>query len=243
MTLYEKIKEKLKTVSRDDLLKEIGYHSIKTGSKTLDKFLESGSIYGWLKESRYDMVYSGKTFLRKLVEALDMSKNELEVTIAKAEERMAMMKKLSSPYLYAKSKNKEKPRNLAASLVASFGRSLYFDEEEFADLSKEEAFTRVREAINNKYVEPHKDISEYVYTHSDGEKYFFDLNGNYLRSGAEDHDTILQQAKYLITEHNDNSVAFLQKEMGINFEDAVKIKEDILKETMEWFDDFKRQID
>ncbi len=50
MNLLYTIKQKLEQVNHDELLKTMGYYNLKTGQKTLQKFLKTDDIYLWLKK-------------------------------------------------------------------------------------------------------------------------------------------------------------------------------------------------
>ena len=57
MTLHKQITQKLEQVSHDEVLRDMGYHNLKTGHKTLQKFLDTSTIYLWLKTGNFDMRY------------------------------------------------------------------------------------------------------------------------------------------------------------------------------------------
>ena len=67
MTLHKQITQKLEQISYDELLRTMGYHNLKKGHKTLQKFLDTDTIYLWLKTGNFDMKYDSEAFLRALL--------------------------------------------------------------------------------------------------------------------------------------------------------------------------------
>ena len=73
MNLLYTIKQKLERANHDELLKNMGYHNLKAGHKTLQKFLEIDNIYLFLKNGSFDFKYNSEEFLQHLLKALDLT--------------------------------------------------------------------------------------------------------------------------------------------------------------------------
>jgi len=71
MKLHKQIKQRLAVLSQDELLRSMGYHNLKVGHRTLQKFLDTDTIYLWLKTGNFDMKHSSESFLRALIKAAD----------------------------------------------------------------------------------------------------------------------------------------------------------------------------
>ena len=186
MTLYEKIEQEILKQSQNELLTKMGYHSMHTGQETLKKFLESGGIYEWLKDAHYDLVYGGEMFLLKLTEVLGVSSKEVQDSIVKAQERMIRLEKMKAPYIKAQSDGDKLNIHPVISYTSFLKGSIHLDKEEFADLSEEEAFEKVSQAIRENYEKNSGKlgalgaITGYIYEHTDGKNYMFDVTGNFL---------------------------------------------------------------
>lgn len=73
MTLHKQITQKLGQTNHDELLRTMGYHNLKAGHRTLQKFLATDNIYLFLKNGSYDMKYGSNEFLKHLLKALDLT--------------------------------------------------------------------------------------------------------------------------------------------------------------------------
>ncbi len=184
MTLHKKIRQKLSEVSQDNILKKMQYSSLRTGRKTMKKFLACRSIYEWLRDGNYDLTYGSKTFLLKLTTALGLDGAEVVKEIEKAQERLAITEKMTDPGITAETEKDIRSIAFPVFIFAYRKGSVHFSKEEFADLSREESFEKVGKEIRRNYENNNGKlgvlgaITGYTYKHTDGKEYLFDIDGN-----------------------------------------------------------------
>ena len=73
MNLFYTIKQAFEQTNHDKLLGTMGYHNLKAGHQTLQKFLYTADTYLWLKNGNFDMKYNSNEFLQQLLKALDLT--------------------------------------------------------------------------------------------------------------------------------------------------------------------------
>ena len=84
MKLHKHINKKLLEVSHEEVIRKMGYGSLKIGLKTLNDFLLCKNVYVWLKYGYYDLKYTSESFVWKLVEVLDIPNDDGNQDIEKA---------------------------------------------------------------------------------------------------------------------------------------------------------------
>jgi len=97
MKLHKIIKQKLLEHPQDTVIKQMGYGSLKVGSKTLKDFLNSKNVYEWLKEGHYDLKYASEPFVWKLVEVLGIPTDIASTDIEKAKKRYQTLSVMKDP--------------------------------------------------------------------------------------------------------------------------------------------------
>ncbi len=192
MTLYKQITQKLEKVSHDEVLRAMGYYNLEVGQKTLQKFLDTDTIYLWLKTGNFDMLHSSEGFLVALIKAIDFPESFAKDEIKEAKKRLDHISKMKEPYLFVDTHFKRKNEPVFVLAILEGRRHIFIDKELLVDKSREETFEIIGEIIRQHYLE-HEGrldlwggIYMYVYHHSDGNKYIFNPVGILL----EDHEDI-----------------------------------------------------
>ena len=183
MKLHKHIKQKLSELSRDAVVKQMGYRSLKVGRKTLKAFLNSKNVYEWLKHGHYDLKYASESFVWKLVEVLGIPTDIAREDIEKAKERYQVMSALKDPYLRAETNFKRNGQSIFL-LMLGHGRSrIHMHKESLVYKSKEDIFENVGKMIRKHYAEYKGElpvlgkITYYFYEHTDGKTYKFTIEG------------------------------------------------------------------
>jgi hypothetical protein len=186
MKLHKIIKQKLTEQSQDSVIKQMGYSSLKVGSKTLKAFLNTKNVYEWLKEGYYDLKYASEPFVWKLVEVLGIPYNTARVDIEKAKKRYWVLSDMKDPYLRAETNFKRNGEFIFALMFASSKSRIYIHKESLVYKSDEDTFQRLREMIQKHYkafdgkLPIFGKITHYLYDHIDGKKYKFSVEGELL---------------------------------------------------------------
>lgn len=106
--IFEDIKEKIKFQNKTLLTKELGYSNSTKFEKTLNKFFQFSTLYGWFQCGHYDLVNTAEDFFIKLSKALkideDTINNEIEnITLFKHE-----VEKFKDSYIFVNTNFKRK---------------------------------------------------------------------------------------------------------------------------------------
>ena len=72
MNLLYTIKKILEYINHDELLRTMGYHNLKIGQHSLQKFLKTDDIYLFIKNGHYDLRYNSDAFLQHLLKSLHL---------------------------------------------------------------------------------------------------------------------------------------------------------------------------
>ena len=192
MTLHKQITQKLEQISHDDLLRTIGYHNLKIGHRTMQKFLYTDTIYLWLKTGNFDMKYDSETFLRALIKVLDLSSPFVEEEIQESQKRLGCIARMKESYIFIDTHFKRRGEPIHVLAMMEGLRHISIDKELLVYKSKTEIFEEIAKIIRQHYL-THKgklnlwgEIYTYVYHHSDGNKYIFNPDG----TPSEDHEDI-----------------------------------------------------
>ena len=82
--IYDKIKERVEKLSKENVAKQLGYNSLKHSIKAIDKFLSYDDLYSWLYESGfYDFKYDSKQFLKKICNVVGIDETDIDKEIQK----------------------------------------------------------------------------------------------------------------------------------------------------------------
>ena len=194
MTLNKQITQKLEQVSPDDLLKNMGYHNLKAGHETLQKFLDTDTIYLWLKTGNFDMRYDSEAFLRTLLKALGLPISLVEEEIQESQKRLDCIARMRKPYIFIDTHFKRSGEPIFVLALMEGCRHISIDKELLVYKSKAETLEEIGKIIRQHYL-THEgrldlwgEIYTYVYHHSDGNKTIFNPDGTL----SEDHEDILE---------------------------------------------------
>ncbi len=191
MTLHKQITQKLEQVSHNDVLKAMGYHNLKTGHKTLQKFLDTDTIYLWLKIGNFDMKYDSESFLRALLKAVNFPASLAEDEIQESQKRLGCIARMKELYIFIDTHFKRSGESVFVLAMLGGRRHISIDKELLVYKSKTEIFEEIGKIIRQHYL-AHEgrldlwgEIYTYVYHHSDGNQYIFNPDGT-LSKGHED---------------------------------------------------------
>jgi len=186
MKLHKIIKQKLTEQSQESMIKQMGYSSLKVGSKTLKAFLNTKNVYEWLKEGHYDLKYASEPFVWKLVEVLGIPQDIANTDIEKAKKRYQTLSLMKDPYLRVEV-NIDSSRVSFFSVMLAFSKGrIEIHKESLVYRSNEEIFVKVGERVQKHYKESKGElpvfgkITHYLYDHIDGNTYSFSVKGKLL---------------------------------------------------------------
>lgn len=191
MNLLYTIKQKLEQTNHNELLKTMGYHNLKAGQKTLQKFLETDNIYLWLKNGNFDMKYNSEKFLQQLLKALGLTSvgnDELKQYKRRLDAISAIR---NTPYIYIDTHFKRACQPIIALACMEGRRNIHLDKELLVFKSELEVFALVSDIVKNHYLASEGKILlwgkiyNYVYHHTNGKKYIFDTDGELLQNQDE----------------------------------------------------------
>lgn len=195
MKLHKHSKQKLSKLSQDDVIKKMGYSSLKVGRKTLKAFLNSKNVYEWLKQGYYDLKYTSEPFVWKLIKVLGIPRDIAYADIEKAKKRCQALSGMKDPYLRAET-NFQRNRQSIFSLMFGSARSrMPIHKESLVYKTDKDIFQNVGKMIRKHYVEYKGElpvlgkITHYLYDHSDGITYKFTIEGDLLDEGKETKET------------------------------------------------------
>jgi len=213
MTLYKQITQKLEQISQDELLRTMGYHNLKTGHKTLQKFLDTDSIYLWLKIGNFDMKYDSESFLRALLKAVNFSASLSKDEIQESQKRLGCIARMKKSYIFIDTHFKRSGAPIFVLAMMEGRRHISIDKELLVYKSKTEIFEEIGKIIRQHYL-AHEgrldlwgEIYMYVYHHNDGNKYIFNPDGTL----SEDHEDIPESKAELRI--GNQKITFMQGEI------------------------------
>ena len=180
MNLLYAIKQALEQTNHDELLRTMGYHNLKTGQKTLQKFLETDDIYLFLKNGSFDMKYNSEAFLKALLKALDLTsvgKDELKQYNKRLDAIRAMRNR---PYIFIYTKGEP---TFVLAILGSQRRIIPIDKEILVFKSEKEILEIIGNIVKNHYVlfdgklQLWGEFFTYIYHNTDGKKFIFNTDG------------------------------------------------------------------
>ncbi len=186
MKLHNKIKQQYTTNTLDTLVVMIGYRSIKKGRKTLQSFLDSKSIYGWIKSGYFDMKYDSHSFVEELAHVLHV---DISKELKEACHRLELVSSMKSPYIFVDTnfKRRTEPIHILGATVGH--RIIVVKKEDLLFKNEYEVLeiigNRVKKHFLHKkgYLAVWGQIKQYVYHHHNGKTYLFDSNGVVKKEG------------------------------------------------------------
>ena len=183
MNLIYAINQALEQTNHDELLKTMGYYNLKTGQKTLLKFINTDSIYLWLKHGNYDMKFNSEEFLQHLLKALDLTSvgnDELKQYNRRLDALRAMR---NTPYIFIDTHFKRASQPIFALAFMEGRRNIGIDKELLVFKSEKEILKIVGSIARNHYISSNGklqlwgEIYTYVYHDTDGKKFIFNPDG------------------------------------------------------------------
>jgi hypothetical protein len=182
MNLIETIRQRIRTLDPDALVKSLGYRSVTKGRKTLEEFLQAPDIERWLSGSHYDLTHSSRSFLEALCRELNLVEACSE-KIADFERRQEELQKMENPWIFIYTGFRRKNEPIFALAFLEPSRRIVFDKEWARGRTLEEIFDELSRLIPRHYREHEGKlpiwgpIRSYVYHHTDGHQYIFDPDG------------------------------------------------------------------
>jgi len=188
MTPFELFKHSINRSekSRKELLRRMGYRRFDKALERLNSLTQAPSIESWLRESRYDLHYSGKEFLRKLFEVLDLPLEPLEEELRRIDAKEIALAKMQHPYIFVDTRFKRRNEPIFALAFMEGSRRISLDKREVAEMPLPQVLSKVSQIIRRHYAQNDGKlklwgpIHSYVYHHIDGSTYVFDRAGNLL---------------------------------------------------------------
>ena len=214
MTLHKQIIQKLEQVSCDDVLRSMGYHNLKVGHKTLQKFLDTDTIYLWLKKGNFDMKYDSEAFLRALLKAVNFPASLAEDEIQESQKHLGCIARMKESYIFIDTHFKRRGEPLHVLAILEGYRHISIDKELLVYKSETEIFKEIGRIIQKHYLLQEGklklwgEIYTYVYHHSDGNKYIFNPDGTL----SEDHEDIPESKAELRI--GNQKITFMQEEIS-----------------------------
>jgi len=210
MNVYERLKERLRTVSRDAFAKALGYGSVRRAGKTLDAFVSSESLEAWLEDSYYDFNHTSKTFFLEACTFCGFDCRECDTEFQEALRRIERLHAAAVPWIFVETGFRRKSEPIHALALLEQTRRIALDKKEIVDLSPDRALEKVSEIVRSHYVEKEGrlpvwgEIAFYVYHHTDGRTFRFSPDGTVTETDGLAQETpparLLLGNKSLITE-------------------------------------------
>jgi len=183
MNLLYAIKQALEQTNHDELLRTMGYRNLKTGQKTLLKFLDTNSIYLWLKNGNYDMKYNSEEFLQHLLEALDLT-SEWDDELRRYKRRLDAIRTMRNrPYIFIDTHFKRANQPIFSLAFMEGRRNIGIDKELLVFKSESEILEIIGSIVKNHYISSNGKlplwgkIFTYIYHNTDGKKFIFNPDG------------------------------------------------------------------
>ena len=190
MNIHSIAKQKLQTISKESLVKEMGYNSTKKGLQTLDKFLESATLSDWLLSGYYDFKYTAEDFFKKFCDVLKLDEVLVKEQLKNEKKIIDEKKSFSRCYIYINTNFKRTTEPIFALAMMESARRIKPNAEKFLFKSDKEVFAIVSDIVKTNYKETGGELKmwgkivNYVYHHKDGKSYVFNVNGD-LMAGAK----------------------------------------------------------
>lgn len=183
MILLKTIREKLAQTDPDTVLRKMGYRNLGHARERLKSLLAAPSIESWLKQSTFDLHYSGKEFLRKLFETLSLPAAALEAELRRIDAKEVALTKMKQPYIFVDTNFKRQSQPIFALAMLESRRRISIEKEEIYGRPIEEVLEMVSDVVRHHYEESSGElplwgkIRRYVYHHRDGRVFVFDTEG------------------------------------------------------------------
>ena len=187
MTTQQQIIHKLEEIPKDKLLRNMGYRNLNAGYKTLNNFINTESIYSWLKRGSFDMKYNSKSFLMALLKAINLSTPFIKKEIQQSQKRLEYLSKIKATSIFIDTHFKRKGESIFALGMMEGLRRISIGKEMLVFKSKTEILEEIGKIIREHYTKSEGkiklwgEIYMYVYHHNDGNTYTFNPEGILLK--------------------------------------------------------------
>jgi hypothetical protein len=191
MDLFDTIKERLAQTSHDEVLKQMGYVSLRRGRETLERFLSLDSIQSWLRGGCFDMRHSAPSFLLALTDALELPEGEARKEIALHDAREERKRQMQTPYIFVDTGFKRRGQPIFILALTESLRRLIIDREALIDRSQEAIERMVTTTIRRHYEENDGrlavwgEIKRYVYHDPEGNEICYGVDGTMLERACD----------------------------------------------------------
>ncbi|MEA2099988.1 MAG: hypothetical protein U9P72_07650 [Campylobacterota bacterium] len=188
MDIYKTINIKLQTISKESLIKKMGYGSVKKGLDSLKLFEDSKDLYSWISAGHYDLKYSSSQFFEKLCEVLEIEKNDVKFALVQQAKYKNEIDKFNSCYIFVNTNFKRTTQPIFILAFAEGARRIGLDTKEFVFKTQEEILDSISNIVASHFkrkdgkVEVWGDIKNYIYHNFDGETYTFDVDGKQIEN-------------------------------------------------------------
>jgi len=181
MILHEILKHEYNTQERlESLAIQLGYKNSKKGYLVLSRFVKAGSIKTWLRSGMYDFKYNSEELVRTVAKVLNVP---IEEHLAVAYRRISQRRKLDDTYIEVSTEFQRRGESLLLLMSRQKQRFVRYDKECLLGKDDTSIFTAISKSIVAHYKE-HQGIlptwgkiEYYIYRHSDGRRYMFDIEG------------------------------------------------------------------
>ena len=191
MNLIYAINQALEQTNHDELLKTMGYYNLKTGQKTLLKFINTDSIYLWLKHGNYDMKFNSEEFLQHLLKALHLT-SVGNVELKQYNRRLDALRAMrNTPYIFIDTHFKRASQPIFALAFMEGRRNIGIDKELLVFKSESEILEIIGSIVKNHYISSDGKlplwgkIFTYIYHNTDGKKFIFNPDGTLSQDQGE----------------------------------------------------------
>lgn len=198
--LKEILNQKIKDSSHEELKQKLGYQSTKKLENSVNKFLQTKTIYEWLNSGFYDLVYDSIGFLNKLCKEFDIDKKFYNEELEKCQKLKVEMERFKDAYIFVNTNFKRVSEPIfALALLESKRRVSLYKDEKYLFKSIDEILNITSIFIEEHYKENGgklaiwKDIINYQ-LHLFDEIYTFEVTGE-LTNIKENYDVNIASIK------------------------------------------------
>ncbi len=190
--LFHEIRERLKEVDKDELLRRMGYSQLDVGHRSLKSFLESFGLYPWIEKGNFDFKHNSESFLITLVRELGVEEEPVKEFVSWAKNRMREIAKMGDSYIFVDTNST--PSGVSGFIRACLEslRRTKIDKEFIVGQDLDQVLNYVSIRVRNHYIASHGSIrgwgiiERYIYIHHDGSKYVFDTEGRLIGKTEEE---------------------------------------------------------
>jgi hypothetical protein len=185
------IKGRLAQADTKQVLKRMGYNSMKNGMNTLNQFLACTDCFTWLSSSNYDFHCTSKEFLEKLCTALDVEPKLYQDAISNYAQIEDELRKTRGCYVFVDTNFRRTTQPIFALAFMEGSRRLSPDKKSIMFKTKKHILKSISKMVRKHYLANNGElqmwgkIENYVYHHFDGKQYVFDSNGCLLENAKE----------------------------------------------------------